>query len=102
MAEGKVYTITRVALKSILVASAVNERNITSIIAQMEKTHRHVNVISFASMLEKAGLDRKTVGNVFRRMGMDDITIHSAIDLIDEYKISTETGRLYEIKLDVG
>ncbi len=102
MGEGKTFTLLRVEMRRVLIASGLGERDISSILAQMEKAHRHMNIIAFASLLEKAGLGKEKISNVFRRFGMDDIAIHKVIDMIDSYKINAETGRLYEVRLDTG
>ncbi len=65
----------------------------------MEKAHRHVNVITFAGLLEKADLDRDKISNVLRRLGVDDLTIRNILS-IDEQKIIAETGRLFNATVD--
>lgn len=101
MVEGKTFTLLRVELRRILVASGLPEKEISGILSQLEKSHRHMSIIAFAALLEKAGLNNEHISNIFRRFGMDDITIHEVIDMIDSYKINAETGRLYEVRLDV-
>jgi ribulose 1,5-bisphosphate carboxylase large subunit-like protein len=51
-------------------------------------------------MIEKAGMERNVMANVFRRIGMDDITINNVFKMVDEQKISVETGRLYNAEID--
>lgn len=94
------FTITRIELRRILVAFQVSEKDIATIVAAMEKTHKHVNVISFAASLEKAGLSKDKIENIFRRIGMNDVSIHDTMNMIDEQRISAETGRVYEISLE--
>ena len=48
------------------------------------------------------GMNRDTLGNVFRRIGMDDITINGVFNMVDEQKISAETGRLYNAEIETS
>lgn len=98
--KSNTFTITRAELRHILVAFGMNDKNIQSIFVSMDKSHKHINVISFASMIEKAGMERNVMANVFRRIGMDDITINNVFKMVDEQKISVETGRLYNAEID--
>ncbi|EQD39104.1 hypothetical protein B2A_11242 [mine drainage metagenome] len=102
MADKDTLTVGRIELRRILVAFGVNEKNITALLASMEKSHRHINVITFASMLEKSGLARDKIKNVFRRIGMDDIAISQSMEMIDEQKSSAETGRVYNAAIDLS
>ncbi|MEM3841304.1 MAG: hypothetical protein QXN59_01245 [Candidatus Micrarchaeaceae archaeon] len=102
MASSDTFTLGRQELRRILIAFGVSEKNITAIIASMEKSHRHVNLLSFISMLEKAGLDRDNVSNILRRIGLSDLTINQALNAIDEQRINSEVGRVYEAVIDLG
>ncbi len=102
MADKNTFTISRIELRRILVAFGVSEKNITALLASMEKSHRHINVIALASMLEKSGLGRDKIKNVFRRMGMDDLTINQSMEMIDEQKSIAETGRVYNATIDLS
>ncbi len=96
------FTVTRNALRRILVTSGVSENNISIIMGQIEKGHRHMNIISFGSQLEKSGLAKGALSNVFRRLGLDDITIHSVLSMMDEERINAEAGKIYSITLDIS
>ena len=100
MPKSSTFTITRSELRHILVAFGVSDKNIQNVFNAMDKAHKHVNVIAFASLLEKTGMQRGTMSNVFRRLGMDDITISRIFDMVDEEKIMAETGRLYNAEID--
>ena len=100
MAKSSTFTINRAELRRILVAFGMNDKNIANIFSTMDKAHKHINVIAFASMLEKTGFDRDKMANVFRRLGMDDITISNVFSLVDEQRITAETGRIYSATLD--
>lgn len=102
MAVGETFTISRPDFRHILTAFGVSEKNIASLFGSMEKAHRHINVIGFVSMLEKAGLDRDECSNIFRRLNMDDVTIKRVFDMVDEERISSETGRLYEATIEIS
>jgi SOS response regulatory protein OraA/RecX len=93
------FTISRQELRRILVAFNVSEKNIEQLFSSMEKAHRHINAIVFSSLLEKASLDKDKIGNVLRRLGLDDIAIRKVLEASDEQKIVAETGRLFEATL---
>ena len=94
------FTLSRQELRRILITFGVSEKGITSIIASMEKSHRHINLLSFISMLEKSGLERDAVSNVLRRIGLSDLSIEQALNAIDEQRVSSEIGRVYDAILD--
>lgn len=94
------FVISRQELKRILLAFNMNEKNIESLLTNMEKAHRHVNVITFTGLLEKANLDREKISNVLRRLGIDDLTIRNILNVMDEQKIVAETGRLFNANIE--
>ncbi len=100
--NAETFTISRPELRRMLTAFGVTEKNMAALFSSMEKAHRHINIIAFVSMLEKAGLDRDEASNLFRRLNMGDITIKRAFDLVDEERINSETGRLYDVTVDVS
>ncbi|MCL4403670.1 MAG: hypothetical protein M1500_00260 [Candidatus Marsarchaeota archaeon] len=102
MAEAKTYTISRQELRHVLVAFGLDEKELAALFSSMEKAHRHVNIISFISMLEKTGLSRESITNVLRRLGLDDLTISDAMSSVDEQRIIARTGRVYEATIDFG
>ncbi|MGC8622583.1 MAG: hypothetical protein ACP5UC_01305 [Candidatus Micrarchaeia archaeon] len=95
------FSISRIELKRILLAMKVNEKNIENIISNMEKTHRHVNVVTFVSLLEKAGLERDEIANMLRRLGMDDVNISLVLNMLDEQRISAEIGRIFDADISM-
>ena len=94
------FIISRQELRRLLIAFGVGEKNIGSLLSGMEKAHRHVNVITFAGLLEKSGLDREKMSNVLRRLGIDDLTIRNILSTMDEQKIMAETGRLFQASIE--
>ncbi|MGI0100543.1 MAG: hypothetical protein ACREBH_02385 [Candidatus Micrarchaeaceae archaeon] len=100
MAKQDTFIISRPELRQVLIALGIKERDIGNLITAMDKAHRHTNIIVFVNLLEKLGIDRDKVSNVLRRMGMDDVTITNAFRMVDESKISAETGRLYDASID--
>ncbi|MGA2800727.1 MAG: hypothetical protein ABSE71_05390 [Candidatus Micrarchaeaceae archaeon] len=99
LAKQDTFTVTKAELRQMLTALGIPEKSIGGFLSTLEKTHRHTNIIVFASLLEKLGIDRPRMANIFRRMGMEDITINNAFRMIDESKITAETGRLYEAEI---
>ena len=102
MPNDDTFTLGRQELRRILIAFGVSEKNIASIVSSMEKSHRHINLLSFVSMLEKAGLGRDVVANVLRRVGLSDLAINQALNEIDEQRVSSEIGHVYEAVIDFG
>jgi hypothetical protein len=100
MVKSETFTITRPEFRRVLTAFGVGEKDIDGILQSLEKSHRHMNVLSFVVLLEKSGLDREKQANVFRRLGMDDLTIQSVINSADEQKIIAETGRLFDVSIE--
>jgi hypothetical protein len=100
--KSNTFIITRNELRHVLVAFGISDKSAQSVFAAIDKSHRHINVITLASLLEKMGMARNTLSNVLRRIGMDDITINSVFNMVDEQKISAETGRLYNAEIESG
>lgn len=100
MAKSNTFLISRLDLRRALIAFSVSDKNIETILAALDKAHKHMNVVAFAAMLEKAGLGRDKMANVFRRLGMDDIMINDVFNMVDEQRISAQTGRLYSATVD--
>ncbi|MEM3883557.1 MAG: hypothetical protein QXT94_01315 [Methanothrix sp.] len=94
------FTISRQELRRILTIYKVDESSMAKLFSDMEKAHRHVNAIAFAGMLEKINLKRDAIVNVLRRLGMDDVTINSTIDSMDEQKLLAESGRIFEATIN--
>ncbi len=94
------FIISRQDLRKLLLAFGVNEKNLESLLSSMEKTHRHITAVAFASLVEKAGLEREKVINVLRRLGLDDITVRDVLQTADEQRIMSETGRLFEATIE--
>lgn len=94
------FIITRQELRRLLITFGMSEKNISALFTGMEKAHRHVNVITFAGLLEKSGVDREKLGNILRRLGIDDLTIRNVLNAMDEQKIMAETGRLFNATID--
>lgn len=99
MADKGSFAINRLTMRRMFLGMGISERNISTIISTMEKSHRHINAITLASMLEKMGADRDRIRNVFRRLGMSDVNIHRIMEQIDEQRIINEVGRVFNVEL---
>ncbi len=99
MNEKNTFTVSRIELKRMLSTFKIPEKNIMEIIANIEKAHRHINVITFITLTEKVGLTRKNIEDLLRRLGMNDVVIGNAFDMYDQQKIIEGTGRLYTITI---
>lgn len=102
MARQSSFTVSRQDLRRVLTTFGVSGKSIEQILGEMDKQHKHVNIISFTSMLEKGGLSRTSIANIFRRIGIDDVTISTVFNMVDEQKILAETGRIYNATLDLS
>ena len=94
------FAIDKTELKRILSNFKVSDANAESIVAQLDRMHRHVNVLVFAEMLQKIGLRQANVVNVLRRAGIDDVTISNIFDSIEEQRIKNTFGKLIEITIE--
>ena len=101
-ARQETFVISRQELRRVLVAFGLTEKAIEPILANLEKSHRHINVVVFSSLLERAGLPRERIVDVLRRLGIDDITIRNILDIADEQRVIAETGRLFNVEVDYG
>lgn len=96
---GVTFTVSRQSMEHMLSFLGLSEATIQNILSQINKQHRHINAVSFADLLEKNGLKANQVKNLFRRIGMDDITITNVFNALDEERINKEYGKLVEIKI---
>ncbi len=99
MAKSSTFTILRTELRRVLLVFGMSEKSIEALFSSMEKSHRHINAVTLAAALEKSGIDRDKSTNIFRRLGMDDLTINEVLDMLDEQRINAETGRIYDAVL---
>jgi hypothetical protein len=93
-------TVNRLELKRMLSVLGVSEKNTDELLADLNRMHRHVNAVAFSSMLLRLGLNNDDVANVLRRIGIDDITISSIFNVLDEEKIKSTYGRVVDIQLE--
>ena len=101
MARASTFTIARNDLRRVLTVFGMSEKSMQALFSSMEKSHRHINALSLAAVLEKSGIDRDKSTNIFRRLGMDDLSITEIFENLDEQRISAETGRIYDAVLDM-
>lgn len=99
MAQQETYSINRIELRRLLLSLGTSEKSIAMLLSDMEKMHRHVNIISFVAMLEKINIPQEKMINIFRRFGLDDVTIQNILNAVDEERIMAQTGRLYNVSL---
>jgi len=82
-----------------LMLLGVSEKAIQDLLNELNKEHRHINVVSLAGLLEKIGLKDNQIVNILRRIGIDDVTITNILNALDEEKIKRAYGRLVELEL---
>lgn len=81
-AAQETFVITRTDLRRLFTALGIPETRIAAIFAGMEKTHRHTNAITFATILDREGnLERDQISNVLRRIGIDACTERFLLNL---------------------
>jgi hypothetical protein len=97
---GVSFVVNRIGLKRMLTVLGVSEKNTDALLAELNRMHRHVNAVAFAGMLQKIGLKNSDIGNVLRRIGIDDITITNIFNVLDEEKIKSTYGRVVEILME--
>ncbi len=100
MARQDTFVISRKDLRQVLISMGASEKDIGAMLSSLDRAHKHTNVVVFTNMLEKMGIDRDRMVNLFRRLGMDEVTISNAFRMADEGKIKAETGRIFEATLD--
>ncbi|MGA3020778.1 MAG: hypothetical protein ABSD68_02415 [Candidatus Micrarchaeales archaeon] len=94
---GLSFTVNRIELKRMLSVLGVSERNIDEFIGELNRMHRHTNVVLFANMVQKLGLKNDDVTNVLRRIGIDDVVISNVFNVLDEERIKSTYGRVVEL-----
>lgn len=97
---GVSFTVNRIELKRMLTSLGASEKNIDDLIANLNKMHRHANAVAFAGMLQKLGLKTEGIGNILRRIGIDDISISNIFNTLDEEKIKNTYGRIVDISIE--
>lgn len=97
---GATFTVNRIELKRILTLLGISERSIDELIAELNKMHRHANAVTFAGMLQKAGVKEMDMANVFRRIGIDDITISNIFNTLEEDRIKNAYGRVVDLSIE--
>jgi hypothetical protein len=94
------FPVSKIEFKRMLSSFKVSDKNVDLILAQIDKSYRHINVVTLASELQKFGLKQSDIANIFRRIGIDDITISNIFDIIEEDKIKSTFGRLIELSIE--
>ncbi len=102
MASRDTFSISRPELRRVLIAYKASETTIQKLLAEMEKAHRHINVVAFVGLLEKAGISRANAANILRRLGMNDVMINDVLNMVDEQKTIAESGRIYDATVEFG
>ncbi len=97
---GATFTVTKIEFKRLLSSFKVSDKNIDDILAQIDKSYKHINAVSLAEQLQKFGLKQSEITNIFRRIGIDDITISNMFDVLEEQKIKSTFGRLVELSVE--
>ncbi len=97
---GATFIVNKLDLKRMLSNLGLGESSIEGLLLQLDKMHRHVNAVTFAGLLTKAGLKQQDVTNVLRRIGIDDVTITDLFNTLDEEKINSTFGKIVELRIE--
>jgi hypothetical protein len=97
---GATFTVSRIGLKRTLTTLGVSEKKIDELTAELNKMHRHANAVTFAGMLQKAGLRTDEAANVLRRIGIDDISINSIFNMLEEDRIKSAYGKVVDLVIE--
>lgn len=97
---GATFTISRIELKRTLTTLGVSERKIDELIGDLNKMHRHANAVSFTGMLQKVGLSIDDATRVLRRIGIDDISINSVLNTLEEDRIKSAYGKVVDLVIE--
>lgn len=97
---GATFIVNRLELKKMLTMLKVGEKSIDELEANLNRLHRHVNAVSFAGMLQKLGLKQGDVTNIFRRIGIDDVSITEIFNSLDEERISETFGKIVVLSVE--
>jgi hypothetical protein len=97
---GETFIINRIELKRMLNLMGVSAKSEIGLEGDLNRMHRHINAVSFAGMLLKLGLSRDSIMTVFRKMGLDDISIINVLNALDEEKINEAFGKVAELSIE--
>lgn len=97
---GASYTVNKIEFKRMLTTFKVSNINIDMLLVQIDKSYKHINAVALAEQLQKFGLKQTDIANIFRRIGVDDITISNIFDIVEAEKIKSTFGRLIELSVD--
>ena len=93
------FVVSKVDLKKMVTSLGVSEGGAEALLAKLDKTHRHVDAVVFAGMLEKLGVRSKDVANILRRIGISDTSITRVFNTLDVEKIEETYGKASRLKL---
>lgn len=97
---GATFTVNKIEFKKMLTTFKVSDKNIDMLLVQIDKSYKHINAVALAEQLQKFGLKQNDIANIFRRVGIDDITISNIFDIVEAEKIKSTFGRLIELAVD--
>ncbi len=78
----------------------MSDKNSESILNQLDRMHKHVNVVMFTGMLQNVGLKHNDIMNILRRAGIDDVTISNIFDMLEEERIRNTFGKMIELTVE--
>lgn len=94
------FIVSGIALKKMLTSLGLTDASAQGIINNLNKMHRHINVVLFVDMLQKLGLKQYDVTNILRRVGIDDATIAEVFNVLDEERIQSTFGKVVKLEVE--
>lgn len=94
------FIVNRVDLKKMLTSLGISDRAVEGLLGNLDKTHRHANVVAFVDMLEKLGLKQYDINNILRRIGIDDAAIAEIFNVLDEERIQSTFGKVVKLEVE--
>ncbi|MBS3067678.1 hypothetical protein J4450_03180 [Candidatus Micrarchaeota archaeon] len=71
----------------------LSEEKIEDVSRTFEKNNHHIDTISFVILLERFGLDRRSITEFLKDVGIDDITIINIFGKVDLKKTEMSGSR---------
>ncbi len=71
----------------------LSEEKIEELSRTFERSSKHIDVISFVILLERFGLDRRSITEFLKDVGIDDITIINIFGKVDLKKTELSGSR---------
>ncbi len=93
-------SVKKLDLKKMVTSLGISDASTESLLARLDKMHKHVDAVSFVGMLEKLGIKQKDIANILRRIGLNDTSIVEIFNMLDEEKIEETFGKIMHLRVE--